>query len=431
MIRTAGKVATGTVDVIVIGAGQSGLAMSYCLTERGIDHMVIERGSVANSWRNERWDSLRLLTPNWQTRLPGQAYDGTDPDGYMAMPELINFLDRYAGRTAAPLLTDTKVSAVRPAAGGYRVETDRGHWWSRAVVIATGAFNRQSIPACASAIPSSVTQQTALGYRHPSQLPEGGVLVVGASASGLQLAEEIHRSGRPVTLATGEHVRLPRVYRGKDIQWWMDAVGVLDERYDEVDDLNRARHVPSPQLIGTPEHRTLDLNALSAQGIRLVGRLAGVRDGRAQFSGSLRNVCDLADLKMNRLLDRVDEWIDSEGAGCAAEPPERFESTRTPANSCLGADLVNGEIRAVLWATGMRPDYDWLDVPVLDRKGMLRHDGGVVDAPGLYVLGLPYLRRRKSSFIHGAEDDTRDLATHLHAYLGRATPHHGRLAIRA
>jgi putative flavoprotein involved in K+ transport len=431
MIRPAGKVAAGAVDVIVIGAGHSGLAMSHCLAKLDVEHLVIERGSVANSWRHERWDSLRLLTPNWQTRLPGQAYDGKDPDGYMAMPELIRFLNRYAGRIAAPLLTDTAVTSVRPEAGGYRVETDRGHWRSRAVVIATGAFNRQVIPACATAVPASVTQFTTLGYRNPAQLPEGGVLVVGASASGLQLAEEIHRSGRPVTLATGEHVRLPRRYRGKDIQWWMQAVGVLDECYDEVDDLNRARQVPSPQLIGTPEHRTLDLNVLSAQGVRLVGRLAGVRDGRAQFSGSLRNVCDLADLKMNRLLDRVDQWIDAGGHGCAADPPERFEPTRIPADSCLGADLANGEIRTILWATGLRPDYRWLDVPVLDRKGRLRHDGGVVDAPGLYVLGLPYLRRRKSSFIHGAEDDARDLARHLHAYLDTTVSRRRQRAVRA
>ncbi|MDT8322341.1 MAG: hypothetical protein RQ826_17640 [Xanthomonadales bacterium] len=219
-------------------------------------------------------------------------------------------------------------------------------------------------------------------------------------------------------------MRLPRRYRGRDIQWWMDAVGVLDERYDEVDDLIRARRVPSPQLIGTPGHRSLDLNALSAQGVRLVGRLAGVRDGWAQSSGSLRNVCDLADLKMNRLLDRVDAWIEAEGRGRAAEPPERFAPTRTPARSCLGLDLANGEIQTVVWATGMRPDYAWLDVPVLDGKGMLRHDGGVVEAPGLYVLGLPFLRRRKSTFIHGAEDDVRDLARHLHGYLGAAAAGH-------
>ncbi|HKX55949.1 MAG TPA: NAD(P)-binding domain-containing protein [Xanthomonadales bacterium] len=419
MIRPAAESATGAVDVIVIGAGHSGLAMSHCLTELAVEHVVIERGSVANSWRHERWDSLRLLTPNWQRRLPGQNYDGTDPDGYLAMPELIQFMDRYAGRMSAPLFTDTLVTVVRPEAGGYRVETDRGNWWCRAVVMATGANNRQSIPACASAIPSELVQATTLAYRNPDQLPDGGVLVVGASASGLQLAEEIHRSGRPVTLAVGEHVRLPRHYRGKDIQWWMEAVGVLDERYDQVDDLGRVRHVPSPQLIGTPQHRTLDLNSLTAQGIRLVGRLANIRDGRAQFSGSLRNVCDLADLKMNRLLDRVDQWIESTGYECVAGP-QRFEPTRTPAQSCLAMNLAGGEVRSVVWATGLHPDYSWLDVPVLDRKGMIRHDGGVVEAPGLYVLGLPFLRRRKSTFIHGAEDDVRDLAQHLQAWLGTA-----------
>jgi putative flavoprotein involved in K+ transport len=418
--KSATATTTGAVDVIVIGAGHSGLAMSHCLTEQAVEHLVIERGSVANSWRHERWDSLRLLTPNWQLRLPGQAYAGTDPDGYLTMPELIQFLDHYAARMTAPLLTDTQVSAVRPEAGGYRVETDRGDWWCRAVVIATGANNRQSIPACASAIPAELVQETTLGYRNPDPLPDGGVLVVGASASGLQLAEEIHRSGRPVTLAVGEHVRLPRLYRGKDIQWWMDAVGVLDERYDEVDDLRRVRHVPSPQLIGTTEHRTLDLNALTAQGVRLVGRLANVRDGRAQFSGSLRNVCDLADLKMNRLLDRVDRWIDSTGYECSAAP-QRLEPTQTGAQNCLEMNLANGEVGTVVWATGLHPDYSWLDVPVLDRKGVIRHEGGVVDAPGLYVLGLPFLRRRKSTFIHGAEDDVRDLAQHLHAWLGTAS----------
>jgi putative flavoprotein involved in K+ transport len=414
-VRPAARV--GTVDVVVIGAGHSGLAMSHCLAELAVEHLLIERGSVANSWRHERWDSLRLLTPNWQLRLPGQVYAGNDPDGYLAMPELIQFLDRYAESLSAPLLSDTLVTAVRPEAAGYWVETNRGNWWCRAVVMATGANNRQSIPACAAAIPPELFQVTTLGYRNPGQLPDGGVLVVGASASGLQLAEEIHRSGRPVTLAVGEHVRLPRHYRGKDIQWWMDAVGVLDERYDEVDDLSRVRHLPSPQLIGSPEHRTLDLNALSDQGIQLVGRLANIRDGFAQFSGSLRNVCDLADLKMNRLLERIDQWIDRTGYGSAAHPPARFEPTRTPAKNRLSVNLKGGDIRSVVWATGLHPDYRWLNVPVLDRKGMIRHEGGVVDAPGLYALGLPFLRRRKSTFIHGAEDDARDLAQHLHAYL--------------
>lgn len=376
---------------------------------------------MANSWRHERWDSLRLLTPNWQTRLPGHAYAGADPDGFMTAGEVAAFVSEFAAATGAPVRTQTTVTRVQPADGGYRLATTDGDLRCRALVLASGACNLPHVPVFRSNLPASIASFTPMDYRSADQLPEGGVLVVGASASGLQLAEEIHRSGRPVTLAVGEHVRLPRRYRGKDIQWWMHATGVLDERYDEVDDLVRARHVPSPQLIGTPEHRSLDLNALSAQGVRLVGRLAGVRDGRAQFSGSLRNVCDLADLKMNRLLDLVDEWIAAEEHGAVTEPPQRYEPTRTPAHTCLGLDLTNGEINTVVWATGLRPEYPWLDVPVLDRKGLLRHDGGVVDAPGLYALGLPFLRRRKSTFIHGAEDDARDLARHLHGFLGTAS----------
>jgi len=255
------------------------------------------------------------------------------------------------------------------------------------------------------------------------------VLVVGGSATGLQLAEEIHASGRPVTLAVGEHVRLPRVYRGRDIQHWMHVAGVLDERYDRVDDIRRARGVPSPQLIGSDDRRTLDLNTLSDQGVRLAGRLAGVRDGRLQFSGSLRNVCKLADLKMDRLLDNIDEWIDANGVSDRACPAQRFAPTRVSEAPLLSLDLAGGEIRSVLWATGFKPDYSWLDVPVLDRRGQIRHDGGVTESPGLVVMGLPYLRRRKSSFIHGAEDDARDLSSYLAQYLDLTCRSSIRLAV--
>jgi putative flavoprotein involved in K+ transport len=250
------------------------------------------------------------------------------------------------------------------------------------------------------------------------------VLVVGASATGVQLADEIRRSGRAVTLSMGEHVRLPRTYRGRDILWWMDASGVWNERYDEIDDLTRARGLPSPQLVGTPEHITLDLNALTDAGVELVGRWAAVRDGQALFSGGLRNQFALADLKMNRLLNTFDEWARDKGMDAGAETPERperlerFDATRVPESSRLTLDLTSGEISTIVWATGYRPDYSWLDVPVLDRKGYLRHDGGVVDAPGLYAVGLPVLRRRKSTFIHGAEDDARDVIAHLADYLG-------------
>jgi putative flavoprotein involved in K+ transport len=197
----------------------------------------------------------------------------------------------------------------------------------------------------------------------------------------------------------------------------MDAAGVWEQRYDEVDDLNRARRLPSPQLVGTPERATLDLNALTALGVELVGRWATVRDGRALFSGGLRNVFSLADLKMNRLLDTFDEWALTSGRDGEFDSPERFAATLAPGSARLQLDLTSGEIRSVIWATGFHPDYDWLDVPVVDEKGRLRHEGGVADSPGLYALGLPVLRRRKSTFIHGIEDDAREVIEHLAGYL--------------
>jgi putative flavoprotein involved in K+ transport len=418
MIRRAKQHPAGTVDVVVIGAGQSGLAMSHCLAAHSIDHVILERGEVANSWRRERWDSLRLLTPNWLSRLPGYAYAGDDPDGFMTMNEVVDFVSAYASQSAAPVMTQTAVTGVHASDGAYRVVTNRGEWRCRAVVIASGAFNKASVPAVSAAIPDNIAQLAAFDYKRPDQLADGGVLVVGGSATGLQLANEIHRSGRPVTLAVGEHVRMPRMYRGRDIQWWMLASGVLDQCIDEVDDIVRARRVPSPQLVGTTDHATLDLNALTAIGVQLVGRLAGVRDGKAQFSGSLRNVCALADLKMNRLLGTIDEWANANGLDSEVGPIRRYEPTIVD-QAPLGLNLTTGAIHTIVWATGYRPDYSWLDVPVLDRKGQIRHDRGVVDAPGMYLMGLPFLRRRKSSFIHGAEDDARDLSTHLARYLDR------------
>jgi putative flavoprotein involved in K+ transport len=378
---------------------------------------VLERGEVANSWRRERWDSLRLLTPNWQSRLPGLRYEGPDPDGYMTMGEVTEFIDRFAKVSGAPVRAGTTVTLLRPDDDGYYVTTDRGEIRARTVVIASGACNRPAVPSFHEAVPASVEQLTPLRYRDPAQLPGGGVLVVGASATGVQLAAEIQQSGRPVTLSVGEHVRLPRNYRGRDVLWWMDASGVWDQRYDELEDLTRARRLPSPQLVGTPERMTLDLNALTSMGVELVGRWAAVRDGRALFSGGLRNMFSLADLKMERLLDTFDEWAKTGGHDAEVGPPERFAPTRAPESSRLQLDLRSGEIRAIVWATGFRPDYGWLDVPVIDAKGQLRHDGGVIDRPGLYALGLPVLRRRKSSFICGIEDDAREVIDHLARYL--------------
>src|SRR6516162_5452315 len=402
---------------VVVGAGHSGLAASHFLSDRSIDHFVLERGEVANSWRRERWDSLRLLTPNWQSRLPGLRYEGPDPGGYMTMGEVTEFIEHFAKVSRAPVRTGANVTSVRRVGDGYHVATSRGEIGCPAVVIASGACNQPAVPRFSEAVPESVEQLTPFDYRDPAQLPDGGVLVVGASATGVQLAAEVRLSGRPVTLSVGEHVRLPRTYRGRDVLWWMDASGLWDQRYDEVEDLTRARRLPSPQLVGTPERTTLDLNALASMGVELVGRWAAVRDGRALFSGGLRNVFSLADLKMNRLLDTFDEWARTNGYDADVGPPERLAPTRVPPSTRLQLDLRSGEIRAVVWATGFRPDYRWLDVPVVDAKGRLRHDGGVVDRPGLYALGLPVLRRRKSTFIYGIEDDAREVIGHLTRYL--------------
>ena len=393
--------------------------MSWWLAARSIDHVVLERGEVANTWRTERWASLTLLTPNWQSRLPGFGYEGGDPDGFRTLPETIAFIERYAKTVSPPLRTHCPVTSVRRSADGYEVVTGQATWHCKAVVLATGAFNVAQLPAVAAALPPGIAQLTTVQYRSPASLEKGGVMVVGAAASGVQIADEIQRSGGSVTLAVGEHVRACRTYRGRDLQWWMDATGLNDERYDQVENLRRARSLASFQLAGYADRRDVDLNALTSLGVKLTGRLAGIQNGKAQFSGSLRNLCELADLKLNRLLNVIDEWAAEHRVRGAVDPPHRPEPTRVDASPPLGLDFGRSGIRTIIWATGFRPDYSWLDLPVLDYKGNIRHDGGVVtEAPGLYVLGLPFLRRRKSSLIDGAGEDARDLSAHLVAYLG-------------
>jgi putative flavoprotein involved in K+ transport len=400
-------------DTIVIGGGQAGLAMSRCLSDRGIDHVILERGRVAERWRSERWDSLRLLTPSWQSRLPGQRYSGSDPDGYMNMEEVVGYLESYARSLDTPVETDTTVQAVEPAAGGYRVTTDRGTWESRNVVIATGYCDVPHVPEMGSRLPSDIVQMVPSRYRNPDQLPEGGVLVVGASASGIQLADEIHASGRPVTLAVGRHTRMPRRYRGQDILWWLDAMGVFDESADDVFDIEVSRRQPSLQLVGRPDHATLDLPLLQGRGVRLAGRATGVDGSRVSFEDDLVTQTVAADARLARLLKRIDDHVADAGLAGEVGEPEPFVPFFWPAASPTEVDLREEGIRTVLWATGFRRRYPWLKVPVLDANGEIRHDGGVSVSPGLYVIGHNFLRRRKSTFIDGVGDDARDLAAHI------------------
>ncbi|MCR8723486.1 NAD(P)-binding domain-containing protein [Frigidibacter sp. ROC022] len=399
------------ISTLVIGAGQAGLAMSHCLTERSEPHVVLERGQIGNSWARERWDSLRMQSPNWQTRLPGHAYAGSDPDGYMTMPEVRAYLESYAAKSAAPVETGVTVTSVTRDDESHVVKTTKGTWRATNVVLASGACNQASIPGFAQDIPDSITQVSPLSYRRPSDLPEGGVLVVGASATGVQLAAEIQASGRPVILATGNHIRMPRRYRGHDITWLLEHSGLFSKTLENVDDINRVRSLPSLQLIGDRSCLFLDLNALQDMGVEIVGRLTGCRDGTLLFSGSLANTAVLSDLKMNRALSAIDDWALQSGLEFP-EPPRRFAPTLVPAKPRLALPLASGAISTIVWASGFRPDMSWLQMPVFDGKGRIRHAGGIV-APGLYVLGLPFLRTRKSTFLDGVGDDARVLAQHI------------------
>ena len=407
-------------ETVVIGGGQAGLAMSRCLTDAGVDHVVLERGRVAERWRSGSWESLRLLTPNWQSRLPGFRYDGPDPDAYMAVSEVVDYLDRYARSFRAPVEPDTTVREVERAGAGYRVVTDRGAWVASSVVIATGHCDTPFVPPLARSLPEDVAQVVPSRYRSPRELPEGGVLVVGASSTGVQLADEIHASGRPVTLAVGRHTRLPRTYRGRDILWWLDAMGILDEAADQVFDLAISRGQPSLQLVGRPDRATLDLPTLQERGVRLVGRAAGVEGGRVAFADDLVVQTVAADARLARLVQRIDVFAARTGLAAEVGPPEPFRPFFWPAAAPASIDLRAEGIRTVVWATGFRRVYPWLKVPVLDSSGEIRHEGGVTPLPGLYVIGLYFLRRRKSSFIDGVGQDAMDLTTHLAAHLRRA-----------
>jgi putative flavoprotein involved in K+ transport len=409
-------------DTVIIGGGQAGLAISRCLTDRRVDHVVLERGRIGERWRTERWDSLRLLTPNWQTRLPGFSYDGGDPDGFMFRTDVVDLLERYARSFDAPIHAETTVTSVQQQDEAFVVTTDRGAWWTRNVVIATGACMAPCVPTWAESLPDDVEQVVPTRYRHPGQLREGGVLVVGASATGLQLADEIHASGRPVTLSVGRHIRLPRTYRGRDIMRWLDEVGVLDERIDEVFSVEASRSQPSLQLVGRDDRASLDLGVLSGRGVRLAGRALGVERDVVRLSDDLLATVRAADDKLWRLLSRIDDHIAAESLEEAVGPSYRPDPVRPP-NAPTAIDLRADGIRTVVWATGFTRSYPWLHVPVTDERGEIRHEGGITPVSGLYVMGLPFMRRRKSTFLDGVGDDAADLAAHLAARADAAVHH--------
>jgi putative flavoprotein involved in K+ transport len=349
------------------------------------------------------------------TALPAHRYDGDDPNGFMSATETVAFLEHYRAGFAPPVLEGVTVESTTRTANGFELRAPGMSWRCDAVVAASGGSSDARVPAFANNLPRRIDQLTALQYRGPSQLAsDGAVLVVGASASGVQIADELAAAGRDVTIAVGEHVRLPRSYRGRDIYEWLDRIGQLDERYDEVDDVNRARRHASVQLVGNDERRDLDVNALLGRGAHVVGRIMAVDGTRALCSGGLANLAKNADLKQTRLLRRIDEYVVEHRLGDIVGPPVDPRPTTVCDPS---TELELTRFATVIWATGYRPRYAWLPPDAFDRRGRIGHDGGVGALPGLYVLGLPFLRRRRSNLISGLGIDAGELCEHLRARL--------------
>ena len=409
------------IDTVIVGAGHAGLAVSRMLADVQRDHVVLDRGRVAERWRSERWDSLHLLTPAWMTRLPGWHYAGTDPDGYLSSGELVQYLERYAASFGAPVISEhdrrgggepvqdpvAPVSASSPtAARGMRVT-------SSSPPVPT------AVPACRRGLAGTsnrVEVLTASSYRNPAALPPGGVLVVGASASGVQIADELSHAGREVAIAVGRHTRMPRRYRGMDSFWWLEATGRLARTIDEMPDTAAARRENSLQLIGRPEldlrGRDLDLGVLQARGVRLLGRLEDVAGAVASFRDDLADTVSEADRRMHHFLDAVDTYVDRAGLSREVLPAVRPRSFDIP-HPVTRLDLARERIGTVISAAGYRPDHPWLRVPVLAPDGSIRQRRGVTPAPGLYVVGQYFQHRRDSGFIDGARHDARSVVDHL------------------
>lgn len=397
-------------DTIVIGAGQAGLAMSRCLRDAGVDHLVLERGRLAERWRSERWDSLRMLTPNWMTRLPGRDPQVDDPNGFMSKDDLVGILEEYAASFGAPVREQTEVTRVEEAGEGFVVTTAAGAIAARNVVVATGQTARPSVPGFADRLHPAIAQLHASRYRNPDALDRGGVLVVGSGASGLQIAAELADAGREVMLATGRHARAVRQYRGRDLWWWLEQIGSLDQTADEVGDIEAARRAPSLGLTGAGGGRDIDLGTLEREGIRIAGRVLGAEGSAVEFGTNVRQDAAEADERLIRLLDRFDEWAHGSSVEAELGPPLRPLPVRLQAPVSGEVELRSAGVGTVIWSTGYRQSYPWLAVDVLDDAGEMIHRRGVTSVPGLYVLGLRFLWRRGSHFVDRVGRDAEYLA---------------------
>lgn len=402
------------IDTVVIGAGHAGLATSRALRDAGREHVVLERGDIGDSWRRARWDSLTLLTPAWMSRIPGWIPTG-DPDAFLTAREFVAGLRDYAAAVQAPVLPRTQVVDVRQVDAGphrYRVTADAGTWLARDVVLATGPGSHPVVPEPVADLAAGLEVVSAAAYRSPTALRPGGVLVIGASASGVQIADELTRAGRRVLVASGRHTRVPRRYRGMDIYWWLQRTGRLDRRIEDVPDPRAARRETSLQIVGRDPVRAVDLAALTQHGVEVLGRWIGADGARVRFADDLTASCADAHRRMSRLLAAIDTHIAESGLESEvlpADPPTPF----VPSAARTEVDLRAEGVTSVILATGYRTHVPWLRVPVLDADGGIRQRRGVTPAPGLFTVGQRFQTVRSSGLIAGAGHDVADVVAHL------------------
>jgi putative flavoprotein involved in K+ transport len=399
------------VETVVIGGGQAGLAMSHHLQQRGREHLVLERGRIAERWRSERWDSLHFQFPNWMMRLPGYAYHGADRDGFMPRDGVVDFIAAYAARIAAPVRCGVRVDALRVTGSGrFRVEAGATTLEAVNVVVATGPYHAPRVPAAAAHIPPGIRQVTANCYTNPSDLPPGGVLVVGSGGSGCQIVEDLLLHGRSVHFALRGHRRVPRRYRGRDFGWWDEGMGLTDRTLDRIPPGFRP-----PLLTGFGGGHTVDLRALAMRGATLLGSLRGVQEGRAWLAADLNANLDAGDAAFRGTLQAIDCFIETHGID--AEP--KGEGDAGPATARLpepeALDLRAAGVGTVIWALGYGYDFGWVECPVFDDRGIPLHRRGVTTLPGLYFLGLPRLHKVKSAFLWGVGEDAAHIASEVQA----------------
>lgn len=408
---------TERVETIVIGGGQAGLCMSHHLARVGREHIVLERGRVGERWRSERWDALHFQFPNWMMRLPGYAYDGPDPEGFMPRDGVVGFIEGFARQVAPPIrcgIQVTRVSALDT--GRFRVTADGFEIESQNVVLATGPYQAPRVPASSAALPPAIVQLTANRYANPARLPEGNVLVMGAGASGYQIAEDLAHGGKAVYLSVRGHRRVPRRYRGKDFGWWQEQTGASEAIVDPL-----APCVRAPLLTGARGGHDADFRRLERQGVTLLGSLLGVEGGRIHFADDLaRNLArgDEAFHDFTRAADRYAADHDLDGI-----LPRPYAACRGPIRANLAATdppafLDHSHIGTVVWALGYQYDFSWVEVPAFDCRGMPVHRRGVTNVPGLYFLGLPRMHKVKSAFLWGVGEDAAYLAERISAHAG-------------